>query len=417
MMNCISAFDVHGRYGAKIQEKLPDLQLRTIQASTLGNVFVDTASAQSTMPGLVERPIGEIGAEHVLFGTHTPLYFTATQRDRIDQADRGQTSYAEVPFGATAPAIAVEAWTQFVQRLLRPDFIVLTPGAEARRAALGVNRNEFITTAARPDELQIDSVDIRYAQWAAGRGVEDARIPQMGLDLEAFHKEKNFWRWQFPWLNFATVFDQILLHGHAVRNTFILVVLSIIGALTINPLAAYALSRFKMRATYHVLLFFLATMAFPAEVTMIPQFLQLREFGMLNSYSALIIPTLANGFSIFLLKGFFDSLPRELYEAAEIDGASELRMFWQFTMALSTPILAVIALGAFAGAYGAFFFALLLAPDPDMWTVMVYIYQLRQFVDQPVVFASLLITAVPASLVFIFCQNIILRGIIVPSEK
>jgi len=86
-------------------------------------------------------------------------------------------------------------------------------------------------------------------------------------------------------------------------------------------------------------------------------------------------------------------------------------------MALSTPILAVIALGAFAGAYGAFCFALLLAPDPDMWTVMVYIYQLRQFVDQPVVFASLLITAVPTLLVFIFCQNIIMRGIIVPSEK
>jgi ABC-type glycerol-3-phosphate transport system permease component len=218
-------------------------------------------------------------------------------------------------------------------------------------------------------------------------------------------------------LNYQRVLDEILLHGRAIFNTLILVILTVGGALLVNPLAAYALSRFKLRKTYHVLLFCLATIAFPAEVTMIPVFLQMKEFHLLNTFGALVLPTLASGFSIFLLKGFFDSLPKELYEAAELDGASEWTMFWQITMTLSKPILAVIALGAFTSAYGTFFYALILAPDPKMWTLMVYIFQLRSGVDYPVVYASLIITAIPTLLVFIFCQKIILRGIVVPSDK
>ena len=150
---------------------------------------------------------------------------------------------------------------------------------------------------------------------------------------------------------------------------------------------------------------------------MIPVFLQLREFNLLNTFGALVLPGLANGFSIFLLKGFFDSLPRELYEAAELDGVSEFKMFWLITMNLSKPILAVIALSAFTTAYGAFFFALILAPDPSMWTLMVYVFQLRMTVDSPVVYASLILTAIPTLIVFITCQNMILRGIVVPSDK
>lgn len=150
---------------------------------------------------------------------------------------------------------------------------------------------------------------------------------------------------------------------------------------------------------------------------MIPNFLQLKEFGLLNTFGALVLPGLVNGFSIFLLKGFFDSLPKELYEAADIDGANEWQIFWGITMNLSRPILAVIALGAFTSAYGAFFFALILAPDQKMWTLMVWVYQLRQEAGPGIVYASLLITAVPTLVVYLFAQNIILRGIVVPSDK
>lgn len=326
-------------------------------------------------------------------------------------------SYSEVPFTATVPEIGRDDWFLFVGKILRPDFVQLTPEGQVALQASQVLKDEFVRVQAKPEHLKVVSLDVLFQEWAAERGVANARIPQKNLDRMFFEQEKNFWRWEFATINYKRVLDEILLHGRAISNTVILVVLMVCGALIINPLAAYALSRFKLRQTYTILVFFLATIAFPAEVTMIPVFLQLKEFNLLNTFGALVLPGLANGFSIFLLKGFFDSLPKELFEAAELDGASEWTMFWQITMNLSKPILAVIALGAFTTAYGAFFYALILAPDPKMWTIMVYIYQLRMGVDSPVVYASLIITAIPTLLVFIFCQNIILRGIVVPSDK
>ena len=85
-------------------------------------------------------------------------------------------------------------------------------------------------------------------------------------------------------------------------------------------------------------------------VTQIPVFLMLREFNMLNTFWALILPGLGNGYSIFLLKGFFDSLPQEPYESASIDRVGEFRIFWQITMSLSKPIPAVITLNTFTDA-------------------------------------------------------------------
>jgi multiple sugar transport system permease protein len=338
----------------------------------------------------------------------------ATYNQRFGTAFR---NFTEVPFPATVPEIGTEPWVFFVTRLLRTDFVELTPAGRTRMESLNLRKVEFIRTQARPEELQIVSADTRFARWAADRGIADARIPQQARDDETFAKEKGFWKTQFLTLNYRYVLDEITGHGGAIRNTVILIVLSIAGTLLVNPLAAYALSRYKMKASYHILLFCLATIAFPAEVTMIPIFLQLREFNLLNTFGALVLPGLANGFSIFLLKGFFDSLPRELYEAAEIDGANEWVTFWNISMNLSKPILAVIALDVFVSAYGSFFYALILAPDPAMWTLMVYIYQLRQGVAPPVVYASLIITAVPTLIIFVACQGIILRGIVVPSEK
>ena len=114
-------------------------------------------------------------------------------------------------------------------------------------------------------------------------------------------------------------------------------------------------------------------MAFPPMVLMIPNFILMKELGMLNTYWALIIPSMANGYYIFLMKGFFDSLPKELYEAAMLDGATEMQIFFKVTLPLVKPIMAVKALGAFTMAYGGFMWAFIICQDPRMWTIMVYI--------------------------------------------
>jgi multiple sugar transport system permease protein len=161
----------------------------------------------------------------------------------------------------------------------------------------------------------------------------------------------------------------------------------------------------------------MATVAFPPMVTLIPNFILLREAGLLNTFAALVLPFAANGYLIFLLKSFFDSLPRELYEAAAIDGASELRIFWQITMSLSRPILAVVALDAFNAAYTMFLYALIVCPRQDMWVQTVWLSQFQTRAPMGAVFASVLVTCIPTLLIFVFAQRIIIRGIVVPTEK
>jgi len=246
---------------------------------------------------------------------------------------------------------------------------------------------------------------------------ESIPMPQRELDAAVCEANAGAIRRRFASANFKVVFEYVLLYGHGIRNTVIYCLLAIALALLVNPLAAYALSRYELRSQYKILLFLIATMAFPGVVTMIPNFLLLRDLGLLNTFAALLLPAMANGYAIFLMKGFFDSLPKELFEAADIDGANEWHKFWIITMNLSKPVLAVIALGAFNGAYSNFMFAFILCQDRNMWTLMVWLYQLQQFSSQGVVFASLIVAAIPTLLVFVLCQNIIIKGIVVPTEK
>ena len=219
--------------------------------------------------------------------------------------------------------------------------------------------------------------------------------------------------------NYRLVGEFLFLRGQAFGNTVLLVVLSILATLTVNPLAAYALSRFGMRSSEKILLFLLATMAFPAAVTAIPGFLLIRDLGLLNTFAALVLPTLASGMSIFILKSFFDGLPRELYEAATVDGAKEWQIFLKITLPMTTPILAVNALNAFISAYNSWEWALLVCQKQSHWTLAVWMYQMsQQLSDQPwAVMAGFVVVSIPTAVVFIACQRIILRGIVLPSMK
>lgn len=255
------------------------------------------------------------------------------------------------------------------------------------------------------------SLGTDFASWS------DIAPPQKEWHYLAFRDMRPALRLEFATRNFRAALDHLLHHGRGIRNTIIYCALAVLSALLINPLAAYAMSRYKPPSTYKLLLFLLLTMAFPPMVTQIPVFLMMRDFQLLNTFAALLLPGLAHGYSIFLLKGFFDAQPRDLYESAELDGAGEWTMFWQITMSLAKPILAVVALQAFTTAYSNFMFALLICQDEAMWTMMVWLYQLQMKSGPGVVYASLLIAAMPTLAIFIFCQNIILRGIVVPVEK
>jgi multiple sugar transport system permease protein len=243
------------------------------------------------------------------------------------------------------------------------------------------------------------------------------RYPSAEADWWYMQANRKLVRHDFLVRNYRDVAAYIAVHGRALWVTVILVVATVLLTLTVNPLAAYALSRYNLPATYKILLFCLATMAFPAEVTAIPNFLLMKKLHLLNTLWALILPGAAAGFSIFLLKGFFDSLPQELYEAAEIDGASEYQMFTKICLPMSTPVLAVIGIWSFTAAYGSFMWAYIVCQDKNWWTLMVWLTQMQTWAPQSMIFAALVLASLPPLLVFAFAQNIIMRGVIIPTEK
>jgi multiple sugar transport system permease protein len=120
---------------------------------------------------------------------------------------------------------------------------------------------------------------------------------------------------------------------------------------------------------------------------------------------------------IFLLKGFFDSLPNEIFESGQLDGAKESTLMMRLAMPLSKPVLGYLALLAFMGAYGAFMYAFLVAQDQRMWTLMVFIYQLQQSAPKAVMMAAVTLAAVPTLVVFLSAQRVIMRGIVLPGER
>ena len=219
--------------------------------------------------------------------------------------------------------------------------------------------------------------------------------------------------------NYRVIFEYLTMNANAVPVTLLLIVMSVLCTLTINPLAAYAMSRFNLRGQKLIMLYLLATMAFPAMVSAIPAYLLMRDLNLLNTFFALILPGAANGMAIFVLKGFFDSLPQELFEAATIDGASEARIFRIVAMPLIKPILAINSLGAFLAAYNGWEWALIVCQDQRMWTIAVWLYQANQWWrGMPwIVSAGFVVASIPTLLVFISCQKIILRGIIIPTMK
>lgn len=242
-------------------------------------------------------------------------------------------------------------------------------------------------------------------------------MPLLAWDQRHVTTNASAIRQEFSSRNYRYVLDYIALNGRALWNTVIFCLLAILTQLIVNPIAAYAISRYPLPATGKILIFLLATMAFPAEVAMIPSFLLLKDLNLLNTFWALILPGMASGYMIFLLKGFFDSLPQELFESGQLDGAKEWVMMLKIAFPLSKPVLGYLSLLAFMGAYGAFLYAFLVAQDRSMWTLMVFIYQLQMTAPKAVTMAAVTLAALPTLIVFLLCQRVIMRGIVLPGER
>jgi len=180
-----------------------------------------------------------------------------------------------------------------------------------------------------------------------------------------------------------------------------------------SALAGYALARLKFPGRQTLLLLFLATLVIPFQVLVIPIFLVLKWGNLINTYGALILPTAANGFGIFLMRQYFASVPIELEEAASLDGANRLQIIWQIMLPLSRPALVTLFLFTFIGEWNDLFKPLVFANIPELRTVQLALADFQaQFTDNwPLLMAAVVIATIPVVLLFVIGQRQFIQGI------
>ncbi|MEV5516212.1 carbohydrate ABC transporter permease [Streptomyces flaveolus] len=186
--------------------------------------------------------------------------------------------------------------------------------------------------------------------------------------------------------------------------------------LVLDVAAAYSLSKLRPVFGKAVLGAMLATLMIPATVLVVPQYLTVLdvpvvERNLLNTPWAIWLPSVTNAFNIFLLKRFFDSIPKELLDAAAMDGASPMRTLRSIVLPISRPILGVVSIFAIVGVWKDFLWPMLTLPDPAMQTLNVGIYSLSNGVPTNVLIAALTIASLPTLLIFLVFQRNIMSGL------
>ncbi|MFF7945308.1 carbohydrate ABC transporter permease [Streptomyces griseorubiginosus] len=175
--------------------------------------------------------------------------------------------------------------------------------------------------------------------------------------------------------------------------------------------AAYALSRLNPAFGKVILGGILATLMVPAQALVVPKYLTVADLGLLNDPLAIWLPAVANAFNLYLLKRFFDQLPRDVLEAAEIDGAGKLRVLWSIVLPLSRPVLGVVSIFALVAVWQDFLWPLMVFSDTDKQPIGVALVQLSQNIQLTVLIAAMVIASIPMVALFLVFQRHIVAGI------
>ncbi|HEY9606690.1 MAG TPA: carbohydrate ABC transporter permease [Allocoleopsis sp.] len=196
------------------------------------------------------------------------------------------------------------------------------------------------------------------------------------------------------------------------NSTFVALAVTGFQSIT-SALAGYALARLKFRGRQALLLIVLATLVIPFQLLVIPIFLVLKWGHLVNTYGALILPTAASGFGIFLLRQYFLTIPVELEEAAALDGANRLQILWRIMLPLSRPALVTLFLFTFIGEWNDLLKPLVFTTQPELRTVQLALAEFQeQFTNNwSLLMAAVVITTVPVVVLFLLGQRQFIQGI------
>jgi multiple sugar transport system permease protein len=198
-----------------------------------------------------------------------------------------------------------------------------------------------------------------------------------------------------------------------VANSLAIAVASTVVQLVTGSMAAYGFARLDFRGKDIAFGLYLATLMVPMQVLVVPLFIEMKTFNLQDTYFALLAPSLASAFGVFLLKQAVQSVPRELDEAATIDGASHLRIFTTIVLPLVRPALATVAVFAFMSSWNSFLWPLVVIRSPELMTLPLGLSTLQgQFTTQwDVVMAGSVVSIVPIALVYLLAQRHIIAGV------
>jgi multiple sugar transport system permease protein len=218
--------------------------------------------------------------------------------------------------------------------------------------------------------------------------------------------------------HYTDLFTRLSL-GRYLLNSAMIAVTVTVASLAINSLAGYAFAKLRFRGRDGLYRVLSAALVLPVQVSMLPFFLLLKNMGLINTYWGVIIPGLSSIFGIFLVRQYALSIPDEMLDAARVDGASELRIFWSIVVPGIVPILATLSIWTFLATWNDFMWPLIVLSDESHYTLPVALANLsgEHVQDTELMMAGSVITVIPVLLVFLFLQRYYIQGVMAGSVK
>jgi len=218
--------------------------------------------------------------------------------------------------------------------------------------------------------------------------------------------------------HYHALFTRLHLARH-LTNSAIVAVGSTLVSVLVNGMAGYAFAKLRFTGRDRVFQALLAALVIPAQVGMLPLFLMLQKMGLVNTLWAAMLPGFASIFGIFMVRQYALGIPDELLDAARIDGASELRIFWNLVLPLLAPILVTLATFTFLSMWNDFMWPLIVLSDDSKYTLPVALANLsgEHVQDTELMMAGSVLTLLPVMVVFLALQRAYIRGVMMGSVK
>jgi raffinose/stachyose/melibiose transport system permease protein len=240
------------------------------------------------------------------------------------------------------------------------------------------------------------------------KSLGELRVNPFGLPAQ--------WQWQNYWQMLAGA-----RYWQLLGNSLVVGCMTVVLTVSVSAMAAYVFAQIRFFGSDFLLNYLLLGLMFPAATAILPLFIKIRDLGLLDSYSGIVLPQVAFGLatSILLFRNYFKQLPAELFEAALIDGCGYFRFFWHVTLPLSRPILATVAVIVFVQSWNAYLLPLVVFNRESLytWPLGIMAYQGEYSTDWNLVLAFIALTILPAVVIFFLAQKHIVAGLTAGAVK